>query len=117
MQTDNYTYTYDHAGRLLTTRHRLNGGSEVTLRSNTYDSLGRLATCTQGGTLTTAYTYNVRSWPASITTGTLFSEHLYYNESHGGNTPDYRGNISAMEWKAGGGGLAPITSHTTTTAA
>lgn len=34
---------------------------------------------------------------------TLFTEHLYYNESHGGNTPDYRGNISAMEWKAGGG--------------
>ena len=36
----------------------------------------------------------------SITTGTLFSETLYYNESFGGNTPRYDGNISAMAWKA-----------------
>jgi len=42
----------------------------------------------------------VRSWPKSITTGTLFSETLYYNESFGGNTPRYDGNISAMAWKA-----------------
>ena len=103
VQTELYTHTYDHAGRLLTVKHRLNGGSEVTLRSNTYDGLGLLSSCTQGGTLTTAYTYNVRSWPTAITADTLFTEHLYYNESHGGNTPDYRGNISAMEWKAGGG--------------
>ena len=41
---------------------------------------------------TAAYTYNVRSCLTSITTDTLFSESLYYNESHDGNTPDHLGN-------------------------
>ena len=102
-RSETYTYTYDNAGRMLTMRHKLGSGSQVTLQSNAYDGLGRLASCTRGGSLATAYTYNVRSWPAAITADTLFTEHLYYNESHGGNTPDYRGNISAMEWKTGGG--------------
>jgi len=30
----------------------------------------------------------------------LFNQTLYYNESYGGNTPCYNGNISAMSWKA-----------------
>ena len=52
--------------------------------------------------LTTNYTYNVRSWIKTLTTGTLFNQTLYYNESYGGNTPCYNGNISAMSWKASG---------------
>ena len=50
--------------------------------------------------LTTSYTYNIRSWLKSQSTGTLFNQTLYYNESYGGNTPCYNGNISAMSWKA-----------------
>lgn len=99
-QTETYTYTYDGASRLITTKYKLNSNDEVTLRSNAYDDLGRLETSTRNGSLTTTYTYNVRSWLRSIKTGSLFSETLYYNESCSGNTPDYRGNISAMEWKA-----------------
>ena len=101
-QTETYTYTYDSAQRLITTKYKLNSNSEITLKSNVYDDLGRLESSTQNGSLTTGYSYNVRSWLKSITTGALFSESLYYNESHGGNTPDYRGNISAMEWNADG---------------
>ncbi|MDR0892981.1 MAG: DUF6443 domain-containing protein, partial [Mediterranea sp.] len=41
-QTELYTYTYDNMGRLLTTKHKLNAGSEVTLVDNVYDELGRL---------------------------------------------------------------------------
>lgn len=41
-QTFLYTYTYDHAGRLKTTRHQLNDGLSVTLIDNEYDELGRL---------------------------------------------------------------------------
>ena len=52
--------------------------------------------------LTTNYTYNVRSWIKTLTTSTLFNQTLYYNESYGGNTPCYNGNISAMSWKASG---------------
>ena len=99
-QTETCTMTYDHAGRLTQTTHQVNNGSAVTLCSNTYNELCQLASSTQGGSLTTNYDYNVRSWPKSITTGTLFSETLYYNESYGGNTPRYDGNISAMAWKA-----------------
>jgi len=99
-QSETYTMAYDHAGRLTQTTHQANGGSAVTLCSNTYNELCQLTSSTQGNDLTTTYTYNVRSWPKSITTGTLFSETLYYNESFGGNTPRYDGNISAMAWKA-----------------
>ena len=99
-QSETYTMAYDHAGRLTQTTHQANGGSAVTLCSNTYNELCQLTSSTQGNDLTTTYTYNVRSWPKSITTGTLFSETLYYNESYNGNTPRYDGNISAMAWKA-----------------
>ena len=99
-QTETYTMTYDHAGRLTLATHQANSGSAVTLCSNTYNELCQLVSSTQGNNLTTDYTYNVRSWPKSITTGTLFSETLYYNENFGGNTPRYDGNISAMAWKA-----------------
>ena len=99
-QTEVYTMTYDHAGRLTQTTHQANGSSAVTLCSNTYDECGRLSSSTQGGNLTTSYTYNVRSWPKTITAGTAFTETLYYNESFGGNTPRFGGNISAMAWKA-----------------
>lgn len=100
MLTQNYTSTYDHAGRMITSTHQLNNNGTVTLASNSYDELGRLMSSTHNGALSTTYTYNVRSWLKSITVGTLFSENLYYNESHNGNTPCYTENISAMEWKA-----------------
>ena len=95
-----FTNTYDHAGRLLTAPHKLGDNAAVTIRSNTYDALGRLTASTQGGSFTTNYTYNVRSWLKSITTGTLFSETLCYNEPSYGNTPRYAGDIATMRWKA-----------------
>ncbi len=103
-QTEEYIYSYDHAGRLLTTRYKLNSDSEVLLHQNTYDEVGRLISKTNGSTngMTETYSYNVRSWPTTISAGSLFSENLYYNESYGGNTPQYGGNISAMTWKADG---------------
>lgn len=42
-QTETYTYTYDHAGRLLTTKHKLNSLPEITLSQNSYDQLGRIS--------------------------------------------------------------------------
>lgn len=102
-QTETYKYAYDHAGRLLSTTHRLNTGATVTLLANTYDELGRLLTKKRNNlaALTSQYTYNVRSWTKSIT-GTLFSQTLYYNESYGGSIKQYNGNISAMKWSVSG---------------
>ena len=101
-QTETYTYEYDTAGRLTKTKHKLNTNSEVTLHQNTYNELGQLSQKTNGGisAATESYTYNVRSWLKTITAGTLFSETLYYNDTYGGSTPQYGGNVSAMTWKA-----------------
>lgn len=98
-QTELYVYTYDHAGRLLITTHKLNENNSVTLTDNEYDELGRLKSnkCDGNANLKTEYKYNVRSWLKTIT-NTLFSQTLYYQNSYGGNTPSYNGNISAMHW-------------------
>ena len=69
-----YTYAYDQAQRLLTIMHQLNGGSSITLATNTYDELGRAKTKTVGGTLdATNYSYNIRNWLTSIS-GSRFYE-------------------------------------------
>lgn len=101
-QTEDYAYTYDHAGRLLTVTHSLNGNLPVTLADNTYDELGRLSSDSRNGhpSLRTEYAYNIRSWTERIT-GPLFSQRLYYNGVRDPKwcTPSYSGNISSMEWK------------------
>lgn len=107
-QTETYTYEYDHAGRLLATKHQLNTGSTVVLAQNTYDDLGRLKSTTANNqsALTTSYTYNVRSWTKSIT-NPLFNQTLYYNDvvkahSYSDYKGSYTGNISGEEWSIQG---------------
>ena len=99
-QTEVYSYTYDHAGRLLTTKFQPGSGPEVTLVSCTYDDLGRLKTRTPHGIASAklTYNYNLRGWLTGIS-GSKFSQNLYYNTGNG--TPCYNGNISSMTWKAG----------------
>ena len=101
--TAEYTYTYDHAERLTGTQLSLNGAEPVTIAANTYDELGRLQGVGRMGNpqLLTQYAYNVRSWTTAISSP-LFSQQLYYNESHNGSTPQWGGNISAMDWQAAG---------------
>ena len=96
--TEVYDYTYDHADRLLTATHAINGGTPVTLVSNQYDAIGRLGSTVQMGSsaLTTAYGYNVRSWPKTASSP-LFSETLFYED---GTTPRWAGGISSQEWNA-----------------
>lgn len=107
-QTELYTYEYDHMRRLIKTTHKLNGNGEVILSENTYNKVGYLESNKKYGNtslnsnLTSTYTYNVRSWPKSIAASTLFTQTLYYNESYGGSTAQYNGNISAMSWKVSG---------------
>ncbi|MFQ9317668.1 DUF6443 domain-containing protein [Dysgonomonas mossii] len=107
-QTEVYTYTYDHAGRLLKTTHQLNGATAVTLADNTYDELGRLKSNQKGGLASskTTYGYNIRSWTKSIASP-LFSQTLYYNDkvtahSYSDYESAYNGNISGMEWQLQG---------------
>ena len=96
--TEEYTYTYDHADRLLTTTHSLNGGTPVVLAACEYDELGRLKNIKplNSDALKTQYTYNVRSWPKTVSSP-LFTETLSYED---GTTPCWNGNISSMTWNA-----------------
>ncbi len=59
------------------------------------------------------YTYDVRSWLTGISvgatddadTGGAFTQRLYYNTARpvtGGNTPQWSGNISGMDWQSSG---------------
>jgi len=102
-QTEEYSYTYDHAGRLTKTTHKLNNGSEIVLAENTYDDLGRIKIVKKANNenLKSTYSYNVRSWTKAIT-GNYFTQKLYYNESYGGSGKQYNGNISAMDWQIQG---------------
>ena len=98
----NRQFSYDSWGRPLTTTLSVNNAEPVTICSNTYDELGRLASTSRNNqaSLTTEYDYNIRDWVTEISTP-AFTENLYYNTSLNGSTPQWGGNISAMAWKAG----------------
>ena len=100
-QEEVFRYEYDHEGRLLTTTHQLNDDATTTLAGNRYDELGRLANNKRNGqaSLKTDYSYNVRSWLASVSSP-LFSQSLHYTDGVG--TPCYNGNISSMTWLTAG---------------
>lgn len=96
-----YTYSYDHAERLVKVVHRIGDGPEVVLVNNTYDDLGRLsAKAFHNDLLNTSYSYNIRSWLTGIT-GSSFEQVLHYTDGPG--VPQYGGNISSMVWKSGDG--------------
>ena len=98
--TEAYTYTYDNWGRQQNTTHSLDGGTAITLSSNSYDAVGRLSGTTRGSSpnLTSSYTYNVRSWLTGIG-GTLFSETLTYETPRTGSSlpGQWSGNISGFQ--------------------
>jgi RHS repeat-associated protein len=100
-QTELYTYTYDGADRLLSTTHKLNNDTPMTLSTNTYDAVGRLYSKQMMDGDNISYTYNVRSWLTGISS-TNFIETLAYNSTVNGLTPGYDchgGDIAAMRWK------------------
>ena len=89
-QEELYTYTYDHAGRLIETKHKWNNNAEVSLARNEYDELGRLKKKVNNNNakLTGEYTYNVRSWLSKI------REHHYHQDM----SYSYAGNITMKQW-------------------
>ena len=100
VRTEVRTYSYDHAGRLLTVKHKLDALGEVTLVNNVYDDLGRLQSKSLHGSAVNkqTYTYNIRGWLTGVS-GSKFTQNLYYNTGNG--VAKYNGSISSMTWKAG----------------
>lgn len=99
---DVYTYSYDHAGRLLKTV--FNG---VTIEDNSYNELGQLINKKQSDVLDTYYTYNVRGWAKSIEEEkTGFKQALFYQQFPAGfqsgsfrHKASFNGNISVMSYQ------------------
>ena len=84
--------------RLLAISFSHNGATPVTLASNTYDALGRLATSSvNNGGISTAYAYNVRGWVQSVTNA-HFYEWIHYQDAPSGGTPCWGGGISGITW-------------------
>ncbi|MDO9154957.1 MAG: hypothetical protein Q7U47_14820 [Paludibacter sp.] len=98
-----YTNNYDHAGRLLKTKYKINDKPEVILNdmtaSGSYDELGRLRIKKRhNGTDTEEYDYNIRNWTTRLKSGT-FEEELYYNAGLPiGTNACYNGNIAYSSW-------------------
>ena len=102
-----YDYTYDHAGRLLKTKYKINDKPEIVLNdmteSGAYDELGRLRKKKRHSDADSEeYDYNIRNWAERIKSGT-FEEKLYYST----NVPEngiacYNGNIASNTWTYNG---------------
>ncbi|PSL18771.1 DUF6443 domain-containing protein, partial [Chitinophaga ginsengisoli] len=106
--------TYDHGGRLLTMRKRLNDdvSQERLIAANNYDELGqlmlkRLGVAAAGSVIDSlSYTYNIRGWLQGInknfvnsgtSTSNWFGQELSYD--YGFDSSQYNGNISGIKWK------------------
>ncbi len=103
--TEYYTYAYDHADRLTTITHKIGNGTERTILSNTYDTMGRLLTESFEGSTSTqrTYSYDIRSYITGISAGSggsLFSESVGYHSGPG--TARYSGAPSSILWKING---------------
>ncbi|GAA4304542.1 hypothetical protein GCM10023163_28790 [Aestuariibaculum suncheonense] len=104
------TFTYDHMGRMLTQKQKINSLAEELIVQNSYDDLGQLESKGVGGKVTQSrlqtvdYTYNVRGWlkqinnPSSLGND-LFGFKINYNTVSHLGTPLYNGNISETEWR------------------
>jgi RHS repeat-associated protein len=110
---------YDHTGRLLATRQKINDQPEITLSSMKYNELGQLITKYLHSSQTSGsrsfvqkvdYNYNLRGWlnkindPALNGDNDLFGMQLYYNNPSSMGTlgstvsGSFNGNITAMKW-------------------
>jgi len=112
--TELYTFTYDHAGRLIDTFYTLVENPDwegisvvdaepILLSRNVYDEIGRLKRrYRHNETDIETFEYNIRNWITQIQSGD-FVQRLYYNNPparfHG--TPQFAGNISAVSWTFG----------------
>ncbi|WP_264536548.1 DUF6443 domain-containing protein [Flavobacterium sp. N1736] len=104
------SYSYDHAGRLLTQKQTINNQAQELIVSNNYSNLGQLTAKGVGGKTTQPrlqnidYTYNIRGWLKGINNinaigNNLFAFQLNYNDINNISTPLFNGNISQTFWK------------------
>jgi len=110
-------FEYDHQGRLLSEKIKVNNGTEITLAANRYNELGELISKYLHGDYggnnfnqKVDYVYNIRGWLRTMNTvnnlgNDLFALDLRYNNPGSGDglaaSAMYNGNISEMRWDTG----------------
>lgn len=107
-------FDYDHNGRLLSQKQKINSQVEQMIVQNNYDELGQLITKSVGGKVTKTslqlvdYAYNIRGWLKQINDVDnlgidLFSFKINYNSTEVGARSNfkalYNGNISETIWR------------------
>lgn len=103
------TYTFDHVGRILTQKQKINSQAAETIVENSYNNLGQLTIKGVGGKgasrlQTVNYGYNIRGWLKNINDinniGTdLFAFKINHNDSTDPLKKQFNGNISQTFWK------------------
>ena len=92
---ENYTYEYDHAGRLTATNYTINNLPSLKMNSFEYDDLGRVKKKKfNNDTHTVSYTYNLHSQLKSVTSD-YFTQTLRYQD--GITQKKYNGSISEID--------------------
>ncbi len=115
-------FSFDHAGRLKSTYHKLNNNAEVLMTQNVYNELGQLVDknlhSNDNGTSfkqSVDYRYNIRGWLTSINNSRLsvnemnddindlFGMELGYNQDVFDTNAEglFNGNISGVKWSKG----------------
>lgn len=103
-------FTYDHVGRLLTQKQKVNTQPEELITKNTYDELGVLENKKTGKSesdylQSVDYKYNIRGWLKQINDPNSLGDDLFgfkinYNTTDiSGSTALFNGNISETIWK------------------
>ncbi|MBD2770373.1 hypothetical protein IC235_21000 [Hymenobacter sp. BT664] len=102
-------FTYDHTGRLLSTRQQLPGEAQPTpIAQVAYNELGQSLTKTVGtGRMRQEvdYTYNIRGWLTSVNNPyapdprDLFSLSLHYERGFTQGYEQYNGNLTGQTWR------------------
>lgn len=107
-------FIYDHAGRVLSVRHRINSFPEVSMATYRYNELGQQIEkklhSTDGVNYLQKvdYGFNIRGWMTRINdanlseAGDLFGMEMRYNEAGETALPRrFDGNISELIWRNG----------------
>ncbi|GGH04552.1 hypothetical protein FAZ19_05560 [Sphingobacterium alkalisoli] len=101
------TNDYDHVGRVVQIKKRINTEPEIIQQSLAYNGIGQLRSkklhSENGGTdfiTEVAYRYNERGWIKQISSP-YFSQTVNYDSPTGGSIAQFNGNISEQHWNFG----------------
>ncbi|WP_421876469.1 DUF6443 domain-containing protein [Marinoscillum sp.] len=103
-------FNYDHMDRLISSTHKVNGQSTVTMQNNSYNELGELKEKNIGNNVQSIdYKYNIRGWLTHLNNGTAFDDasdkfgmELQYQNTPTAQYKQYNGNIGRILWKTSG---------------